>query len=126
MRLAMAPSNSQVMYALNGSKLFKTTNGGTSWIKRQQLAWREGQCTYNDDLESMRPIKTRFLSRKHSSRRINQWWHNFDLPDIKLGHWSEGSPRHPRVNGQNNSESFWVGTDGGIWRSMTVARTMST
>lgn len=117
MRLAMAPSNSQVMYALNGAKLFKTTNGGASWTTANSSAC-EGQCTYNQaiSVNPTDPNKILVGSIRHAISTNG----GTTLTYLTTS-WGTGQKVHQDTHvltwSKNNANRFWVGTDGGIWRS---------
>lgn len=117
LRLAMAPSDSNVMYVLNESKLYRSGDAGASWTLQSNAAC-EGQCTYNQTLSvhatnpdtvlvgSIRFSKstnagvtlTPLTSTWGSSQTVHQ--------DTHVLRWSLSNP-----------DRFWVGSDGGIWRS---------
>lgn len=116
-RIAMAPSNPQILYALNGSKLFKTTNGGASWTSVNTSAC-EGQCTYNQAIavHSTDPNKIligsiRFAVSTNGGSTLN----------YLTATWGTGQKVHQDTHvlvwSKNNPNRFWVGTDGGVWRS---------
>lgn len=117
MRLAMAPSNTQVLYALNGSKLFKTTNGGTSWTTVNSSAC-EGQCTYNQAIavNPSDPNKILVGSIRHAIST-----NGGTTLTYQTASWGTGQKVHQDTHvltwSKNNTNRFWVGTDGGIWRS---------
>ena len=49
LRLAMAPSDNNVMYVLNEAKLYRSVDAGANWTLQNGNAC-EGQCTYNQTL----------------------------------------------------------------------------
>ena len=117
MRLAMAPSNPQVMYALNGAKLYKTINGGSSWTTANSSAC-EGQCTYNlaISVNPSDPNKILLGSIRHAISTNGGTTLNY-----LTASWGTGQKVHQDTHvlmwSKNNPNRFWVGTDGGIWRS---------
>ena len=85
--------------------------------QRQQQRLRRSMYRHNQAIASkIRPIQTKILVEAFVTR-INQWRYNLTY-QTSAGALVEGSPRHPRFNlVKNNANRFWVGTDGGIWRS---------
>lgn len=116
-RLAIAPSNSQVMYVLNGSKLFKTTNGGTNWTSVNTSAC-EGQCTYNQALAVHPTDPNKILV---GSIRFAVSTNGGTSLSYLTANWGTGQKVHQDTHvlvwSKNNGNRFWVGSDGGIWRS---------
>ncbi|MBI3711627.1 MAG: PKD domain-containing protein [Burkholderiales bacterium] len=116
-RLAIAPSNNQVMYVLNGSKLFKTTNGGTSWTSVNTSAC-EGQCTYNQALAVHPTDPNKILV---GSIRFAVSTNGGTSLSYLTANWGTGQKVHQDTHvlvwSKNNGNRFWVGSDGGIWRS---------
>ena len=117
MRIAMAPSNSQILYALNGSKLFKTTNGGSSWTSVNSAAC-EGQCTYNQALSVHATDPNKILI---GSIRFAVSTNGGSTLSYLTANWGTGQKVHQDTHvlvwSKNNPNRFWVGSDGGIWRS---------
>ncbi len=117
MRLAMAPSNTQVMYALNGAKLFKTTNGAASWTTANSSAC-EGQCTYNQaiSVNPTDPNKILVGSIRHALST-----NGGTTLTYLTSSWGTGQKVHQDTHvltwSKTNANRFWVGTDGGVWRS---------
>lgn len=117
LRLAMAPSDNNVMYVLNEAKLYRSVDAGANWTLQNGNAC-EGQCTYNQTLSvhatnpdtvlvgSIRFAKstnagvtlTPLTSTWGTSQTVHQ--------DTHVVRWSLTNP-----------DRFWVGSDGGIWRS---------
>jgi hypothetical protein len=117
MRLAMAPSNSNILYALVGSKVFRTDNGGTSWTS-QSAAACEGQCGYNQAI-SVHPTDpdTLLLGTIRVARSTNAGMTFTPL----VSSWGSAQKVHQDTHVVRYSlidpNRFWVGSDGGIWRS---------
>lgn len=117
MRLAIAPSNAQVLYALNEGKLFKTSNGGSSWSSVNSNAC-EGQCSYNQAL-AVHPTdpnklligSIRFALSSNGGSSLSYLTTDWGT-DQKVH-----QDTHVLVWSKNNANRFWVGSDGGIWRS---------
>ena len=116
-RIAMAPSNPAILYALNGSKLFKTTNGGTSWTSVNTAAC-EGQCTYNQAIAVNATDPNKILV---GSIRFAVSTNGGTNLSYLTATWGTGQKVHQDTHvlvwSKNNPNRFWVGTDGGIWRS---------
>ncbi|GAA0721689.1 hypothetical protein GCM10009105_32240 [Dokdonella soli] len=118
-RLAMAPSDPNTLYALAGNPvgLYKTANGGTTWTLANANAC-EGQCDYNLTLDisptdvntvlvgTIRPALStnggttlNFITERFgSAQRVHQ--------DTHVVRFSS-----------SNSKRVWIGSDGGLWRS---------
>lgn len=121
-RLAIAPSNSQVLYALmnrNGTTtgLYRTTNGGTSWSLRNSNAC-EGQCTYNLTLDIHPTSSDTVLVGTIRPWRSTNGGTTLSVLDNTWGssqkvHQDIHVVRYSRTNGSR----FWVGSDGGLWRT---------
>ncbi len=116
-RIAMAPSNSSILYALNGSKLFKTTNGGSSWSSVNTGAC-EGQCTYNQALSVNATDPNKVLIGSIRFAVSNDGGSTLSYLTATWGtNQKVHQDTHVLVWSKNNPNRFWVGTDGGIWRS---------
>lgn len=117
LRLAMAPGNSNVLYVLNGLKLFRSVDGGANWTQQNGNAC-EGQCSYNQTLsinaanaDGVLVGSIRFARSTDAGVNLTpltQTWGSAQTvhQDTHVVRWS-----------QNNPDRFWVGSDGGIWRS---------
>ena len=117
LRLAMAPSNSNILYALNGANLYRTADGGASWQLRNSSAC-EGQCTYNLAL-AVHPTQpdTILVGSIRYARSTNG---GSNLTYLTSS-WGSGQKvhqdTHVLVYSRSNGNRFWVGSDGGIWRT---------
>ena len=117
LRLAMAPANSDILYALKGSQLYRTGNGGASWTLQNASAC-EGQCGYNQTL-SVHPTDpdTLLVGSIRFSRSTNA---GLSLTPLTSS-WGTAQRVHQDTHvlrySQNNPDRFWIGSDGGIWRS---------
>jgi PKD repeat protein len=117
MRLSMAPSNSNTLYALVGSRLYRTTDGGTSWTQTNGAAC-EGQCTYNLTL-AVHPTDpaTILLGTIRHHRSTN----GGTALTAMTSTWGTSQKVHQDTHvvrySQSNPNRFWVGTDGGLWRT---------
>ncbi|MBI2381895.1 MAG: PKD domain-containing protein [Gammaproteobacteria bacterium] len=118
MRLALAPSNAQTLYALPDSGgLYRSTNGGASWSLRKSGAC-EGQCSYNlalavhpTNADKLLVGSIRFALSTDGGATLsyltNGWGSSQQVhQDTHTLTWSKTNPNR-----------FWVGSDGGIWRS---------
>jgi hypothetical protein len=119
-RLAMAPSDPATLYALitSGSTiLYKTTDEGTQWTTQNSSAC-EGQCWYDlcldvhpSDPSRLLVGSIRFASSSNSGQTLSYLTSN----------WGSGQKVHQDTHvllfNRNNGNQFWVGSDGGIWRS---------
>jgi PKD repeat protein len=119
LRLVMAPSDSRVLYALSSATrdLYRTGDGGASWTMVKNDAC-EGQCSYNLTLD---------VDPRNANRLL--------VGSIKFGLSTDGGATiNPLINGWGGSQKvhqdihvvrfsrgtssrFWVGSDGGLWRS---------
>ncbi|MBE9469105.1 MAG: PKD domain-containing protein [Bacteroidetes bacterium] len=115
--MAIAPSNSQVLYVANQSTIWKTTNGGTSWT------------TISSSLPSSNSIT--YLAVKHDDP--NTVWVTFGGYDSNRiykttdggSSWSNissGLPNLPVMsvvqNRQNTEEELFVGADIGVYKKI--------
>lgn len=122
LRLAMAPSAPQTLYALvnrpsTGTGLYKSTNGGNNWALQNGSAC-DGQCSYNLTLAvhpttpetlvlgTIRPYKS---TDSGVTRNVltNSWGSTQQVHQ----------DTHVVVYSRTNGNRFWVGSDGGLWRT---------
>lgn len=129
-RLAMAPTNSQVLYALANRSgtttgLYRTTNGGTSWSLRNGNAC-EGQCTYNLTL-SVSPASSDTLVV--GSIRIFRSTNGGTTLSALTSTWGSSQRVHQDTHvvrfSTTNGSRFWIGSDGGLWRTDNSGSTYS-
>ncbi len=122
-RLAMAPSDNAVLYALvgNGSggtlQLYRTSDAGASWSQVNADAC-EGQCWYNLTLDVHPDDPDRLLVgtiRPALSTNGGQ-----SLAILTAG-WGGNQAVHQDTHivrwSANGGNRLWVGGDGGLWRS---------
>lgn len=124
-RLAMAPSDSSILYLLanmagGGVHLFRTADGGDTWAQVNDAACG-GQCSYNlcIDVHPTNPdellVGTILVSRSTDGgttlNDITDGWGG-----SQLVHQDTHVVRYDRRAG-NNGDRYWVGSDGGLWRS---------
>lgn len=127
LRLAMAPSNSNIMYVLTGSsagsKLYRSDDGGANWIQKNASAC-EGQCTYNQTI-SVHPTDpdTLLIGTIRVARSTNA---GVTITPL-VSTWGNSQKVHQDTHvvrySLNDPNRFWVGSDGGIWRSDDSAAT---
>ena len=117
LRLAMSPSDSNTLYALIGTRLYRTTDGGTSWSQTNATAC-EGQCGYNLTL-AVHPTdpSTILLGTIRHHRSTN----GGTALTAMTSTWGTSQKVHQDTHvvrySQTNPNRFWVGTDGGLWRT---------
>lgn len=117
LRLAMSPSDSSTLYALIGTRLYKTINGGTSWTQTNASAC-EGQCSYNSTL-SVHPTdaSTILVGTIRPHRSTN----GGTALTALTGTWGTSQKVHQDTHvvrySSSNPNRFWVGSDGGVWRT---------
>ncbi|CAM2064374.1 PKD domain-containing protein [Sulfidibacter corallicola] len=125
-RIAMAPSDSSILYMLSyGSAggLFRTEDGGQSWTRQNANAC-EGQCSYNlcldvhpDDPDTVLVGSIRFALSTNAGVNLNYLTSGWgggqkvhqDTHVVSFHRGTTGSPA--------NGNRFWVGSDGGLWRT---------
>jgi hypothetical protein len=120
--LAVAPSNSNVVYALfaSGPQLWRTTDGGTSWT--QMAAGDDacdGQCWYNMVLRVHR------INPDIVFRGTVHIFKSFDggvsWSDLSNG-WGPAQTVHQDTHAflmhPSDPDTFYVGGDGGLWKSV--------
>lgn len=121
-RLAMAPTNNLVLYALvnrsgTTTGLYRTLDGGSSWSLRNSNAC-EGQCTYNLTL-SVSPASSNTLVV--GSIRIFRSTNGGTSLVALTNSWGSSQRVHQDTHvvrySRTNSSRFWVGSDGGLWRT---------
>jgi hypothetical protein len=119
LRLAMAPSNSNILYALVGTRLYRTDDGGASWVlKNSGTSVCGGQCSYNQTI-SVHPgnpdtllVGTILIARSTDA--------GVTITPL-VSSWGSAQKVHQDTHVVRYSlidpNRFWVGSDGGIWRS---------
>jgi len=122
MRLAMSPSNRLVLYALinlssNTTGLYRSLDGGASWALRNSNAC-DGQCWYNLALDvSPNSTDTVLVGAIRVWRSTNGGTTLNVLTNVwgstQRVHQDTHVVRYSRTNGNR----FWVGSDGGLWRT---------
>lgn len=121
LRLAMAASDSNVLYALvgrsSGSRLFRSSDGGGSWTQRNADAC-DGQCSYNQTL-AVHPTDpdTILVGAILASRSTDGGTTLEPLTDPWGTSQTVHQDTHVVLYSRNDPDRFWIGSDGGIWRS---------
>ena len=117
MRMAMSASNNQILYVLMGTALYKSSNGGSSWSSVNTAAC-EGQCTYNQaiavhptDANKVLVGSIRFALSTNGGSSLSYLTKGWGTTQ------QVHQDTHVLVWSKNNPGRFWVGSDGGIWRS---------
>ncbi len=117
-RLAQAPSAPNTFYTLHDNgRLYRSTNAGGSWTQMNASAC-EGQCTYNLTIAVNPTNPDRILvgSIRHAIST-----NGGSSLSYQTSQWGTGQKVHQDTHvltwSRSNSNRFWVGTDGGIWRS---------
>lgn len=117
LRIALAPSNPQVLYSIQGNSLHRSTDGGSSFALRNGAAC-EGQCTYNMtlDVHPSNPDELIVGTIRHARSTDG----GVTLTAM-TSTWGGGQAVHQDTHvvrySRSNGNRFWVGTDGGLWRS---------
>jgi len=122
-RLAMAPSDPSVLYALvgpsNGSdlQLYRSGDAGASWSQVNGSTC-EGQCSYNLTVDvsptdpdtvlvgTIRPALSTDGGATLNILTAGWSWQQAVHQDTHIVRWSRTDPNR-----------FWIGSDGGLWRS---------
>ncbi|UXI68056.1 PKD domain-containing protein [Tahibacter amnicola] len=117
LRLAMAGSDSNVLYALAGSRLFRTGDGGANWTQVNASAC-EGQCSYNQTL-AVHPTQpdTILVGTIRPARSTNGGTTLTRLTDTWGNTQEVHQDTHVVLFSRNDPNRFWIGSDGGIWRT---------
>lgn len=116
-RIALAPSNPQVLYTINGQNLHRSIDAGASFELRNSTAC-EGQCTYNMTLAVHPQNADELLVGTIRHARSSNG--GSTLNTMTSG-WGSGQAVHQDTHvlrySSSNGARFWVGTDGGLWRT---------
>lgn len=118
MRLTMAPSNHQILYALtSGSRLYRSADAAATWTQVNGSAC-EGQCTYNLTLD-VHPTDPNTIVVGTIRHAIST--NGGATLTILTSGWGSGQKVHQDTHvvlfSRTNGQRFWVGTDGGLWRT---------
>jgi PKD repeat protein len=121
MRLALAPSNPAVIYALTSTTLYRSDDAGGAWTAVNSAAC-DGQCTYNLAL-AVHPTnpQTVIVGAIRPRRSTNGGGSFTTLTNT----WGSSQQVHQDTHvvrySQNDPNRIWIGSDGGIWRSDNAA-----
>ena len=130
-RLAMAPSDPQVLYALLGPasgaslSLYRTGDAGATWNLVNANAC-EGQCWYNLTLD-VHPTDpdTLLVGTIRPALSIDG---GATLTILTSG-WGQHQDVHQDTHivrfSRNDGNRFWIGSDGGLWRTDDAASTFT-
>jgi photosystem II stability/assembly factor-like uncharacterized protein len=117
LRVALAPSDPQVVYVLQGDPLYRSSNGGASFSLVNSDAC-EGQCSYNLTLDVHPSNPDELLVGTIRHARSTDGGQSLQ---IMTAGWGSAQQVHQDTHvvrySRNDPERFWVGTDGGLWRS---------
>ncbi len=117
MRLAVARSNVQVIYALTNTTLYRSDNGGGTWNTVSTTAC-DGQCTYNLSLDVNPTDPQTLIVGAIRPRRSTNGGSSFTTLTNQWGisqqvHQDTHAVRYSR----NLASRIWIGGDGGLWRT---------
>jgi len=121
-RLTQAPSDPNTLYSLmnhtNGeASLFRSIDGGDSWQLRRS-AICDSQCWYNLSFAVHPTLPATLLigSVRFGVSEDGGFSHSFLIEE-----WGQFQRVHQDVHvlvyDPNNPNRFWIGTDGGLWRT---------
>lgn len=126
-RLAMAPTNRLVLYALLASsnsqaQLYRTLDGGASWSLRNANACPNegngGQCLYNLALAVSPATSDTVIAGS-----IRPWrsTNGGTTLAVMTNTWGSGQQVHQDTHvvrySATNASRIWIGSDGGLWRT---------
>ena len=122
--LAIAPSDSNVVYALfsNPLSIWRTTDGGSSWQQRTTGSSAcDGQCSYNmvlrvDPFDS----DTVYRGTVRVFRSINGGTSWSDLSNSWGSSQKVHQDTHALLMDPTQADTFYVGSDGGVWKSVNA------
>ncbi len=121
-RLAMAPTNRLVLYALfqTGNKsglLYRSLDGGSNWSLRNTGACTD-QCWYNLTLDVSPTTSDTLLV---GSILFNRSTNGGTTLSPLISGWGASQRVHQDIQvvrySRTNVNRFWVGSDGGLWRT---------
>ena len=117
MRLAVARSNVQVIYALTNTTLYRSDNGGGTWNTVSTTAC-DGQCTYNLSLDVNPTDPQTLIVGAIRPRRSTNGGSSFTT---LTNQWGISQQVHPDTHAvrysRNLASRIWIGGDGGLWRT---------
>lgn len=117
-RVAAAPSNPRVLYFATEQSLYRSVDGGSSWALRNADTGCGGQCWYDLTL-AVHPANsnTVLVGTIHPWLSTNAGTTLVRLTDD----WGPTQTVHQDIQfavySRLRPNRFWLGTDGGVWRS---------
>jgi hypothetical protein len=122
--LTIAPSDGDVVYALfasgtSGAEFWRTTNGGASWTQMSTGSNAcDGQCWYNMVLRAHRTDPdTVYRGTIHIFKSTDGGANWTDLSNNWGSSQKVHQDTHALLMDPDDPETFWVGCDGGVWKS---------
>ncbi len=118
MRIAQSPTNASNLYGLDsGSRLYRSSDAGASWNTLSTTAC-EGQCTYNLTISADPFDANEAMLGTIRHARISG---GNTLSAPMTTNWGSAQLVHQDtqviVHSKRQAGRFWVGTDGGLWRT---------
>ncbi len=117
MRLAMAPGDARVLYTLQGGQVHRSLDGAATWTLRTSSVC-EGQCTYNQAISVHPTDVNQVLVGTIRPARSTDGGTTFTFLTTT---WGSGQTVHQDIHvvlySRTNGSRFWVGSDGGLWRT---------
>ncbi|RMG47402.1 MAG: hypothetical protein D6718_03755 [Acidobacteria bacterium] len=123
--LAIAPSDGNVVYALfasgpsGGAEFWRTTDGGASWTQMSTGSDAcDGQCWYNMTIAvDPQDPNTVYRGTVHIFKSTDGGATWTDLSNPWGSSQKVHQDTHMLLMDPNNPGTFWVGCDGGVWKS---------
>jgi hypothetical protein len=120
--LAIAPSDGNTVYALfsgGGSSFWRTTDGGASWTQMSTGSDAcDGQCTYNMVIRVHNTDPNIvYRGTVHVFKTLDGGLSWTDLSNNWGSSQKVHQDTHHLLMDPNDADTFWVGSDGGVWKS---------
>ncbi len=120
--IAISPSDSNVVYALfsGGAQFWRTLDGGATWTQMATGSDAcDGQCTYNMVIRVHRTDpNTVYRGTVHVFKTTDGGLNWTDLSNNWGSSQKVHQDTHHLLMDPNNPDTFYVGCDGGIWKSI--------